>query len=82
MAVTGLNSRQRSVIRGAIRRGQEAVNWYNAEASRHVPETNEIDLTDLVCDLMHWAAARQLDFDEVLETASMHLDAELSGDPR
>ena len=33
-------------------------------------------LADLLCDLMHWAEASDLEFDAELDRARMHFDAE------
>ena len=35
-------------------------------------------LVDLLCDLMHWAAREEIDFDGALDTSRFHYRAELA----
>jgi hypothetical protein len=57
----------------------DRANWADKAVLAFRGETHcdhEESLGDLLCDLMHWADARNFDFDAALDTARMHYQAE------
>lgn len=59
-------------------RGGAALDAYRDQYDNGEPD-NDV-LSDLLADLMHYAAGEKLDFHERLATAQMHYNAEKNGE--